>query len=170
MDRIASSMLAASAIGAATLTLATPSSAQQPGAGALGEAQLLPAEKWEWAIGRWEGNLLTVGTSAGSMGLNKSPRLLLIDKVGNGVTCRFLYIPPPSDPYPPSSAIPPDAGLTKRCVIRPNGISLTTSISAELELSRSGPDGLQGTSKSPYARGAQAPGLGGIQVHMNRVR
>src|SRR5260221_6375474 len=38
----------------------------------------------EWAIGRWEGNLVTVGTSAGSMGLTQSPRLLLVDKDGNG--------------------------------------------------------------------------------------
>lgn len=160
------------AIGAAASALtATPSAAQQPASSVPGEAQLSSADGWEWAVGRWEGNLLTVGTDSGGMGLKASPRLLLIDKKGDGpVICRFLFIPPPAEPYPPSSAIPLTAGLTKRCVIGPNGISLTTAISAVLELSRSGPDGLQGTSKSPYARGSQAPGLSDIQVSLKRVR
>lgn len=148
-----------------------PSASQQPASSVLGEAQLSPAGGWEWAIGRWEGNLLTVGTPSGGMGLNASPRLLLIDKRGDGtVTCRFLFFAPPADPYPPSSAIPPTAGLTKRCVIGPNSISLTTATSAVLELSRSGQDGLQGTSKPASGMGAQAPGLSGIQVSMKRVR
>lgn len=120
MRRVAFS--AACATGAAMLLFsATPSSAQQPAGRALGEAHLLPTAEWEWAIGRWEEHLLT---AAGSMGWTRSPRLLRMDKDGGGnVTSRFLFIPPPSDLYPPSSAIPSDAGLAKRCVTGPNGIS-----------------------------------------------
>ena len=115
---------------------------------------------------------MSVATAAsGSMALNKDPRLLLIDKDGNGkVTCRFLRIPDSSNPYPPTTAIPAAAGLTKRCAISPQGISLVTAASFDIELSRSGPDALQGKSKAPYAMGSGPPGLGGIQVHMNRAR
>ena len=68
MVRMASSMLVASVMGAATLALsATQSSAQQRAARPIGEAQSLSGA--EWAIGQWEGNVLTVGTSAGSRGL-----------------------------------------------------------------------------------------------------
>jgi hypothetical protein len=171
MNRINSSMLAAAAIGTVMLALpAPPSSAQQAAAAALGEAQVLPGG--EWAIGRWEGYVMSVGTAAsGSMALNKDPRLLLIDKDANGkVTCRFLFIPASFGSNPPTTAIPAAAGLTKRCVISPQGISLVTATSFEIELSRSGPDALQGKSKAPDARGSGPPGLGGIQVHMNRVR
>lgn len=169
MDRTKSSMLAAVAIGTVMLALpAPPSPAQQPAAATLGEAQMRAGG--EWAIGRWEGNAVWKGTSAGTLGLTKLPLLLLIDKDSNGkVACRLLAIPPPANPYPPSSAVPPAAGLTKRCVIGPNGISLTTAISSEFELSRSGQDALQGPSKPPNAVGNAVPGGGG-QVHMNRVR
>ncbi len=148
-------MLVASAMAVATLALsATQSSAQQPAARPIGEAHLLPGA--EWAIGQWEGNVQTVGTSASSMGL------LTIEKDAAGnFSCRFVTVPPPASPH---------AGLTKRCVIKPNGISLTTAISTEIELTRSGPDGLQGGSKSSNARGVQAPSVGGIQVYLNRVR
>jgi len=163
------SLLAAVAIGTVMLALSAPqSSAQQPAAANLGEAQVRAGG--EWAIGRWEGNAVWLGTSSGTRGLTKRPLLLLIDKEGNGkVTCRLLAIPPPANPYPPSSAVRPADGLTKRCVIGPNGISLTTAISSEFELSRSGQDALQGPSKPPNAVGRQGPGEGG-QVHMNRVR
>ena len=158
-------MLAAAAMGTVMLALpAPPSSAQQPAAAALGEAQVLTGG--EWAIGRWEGHLLHVGTSAGTMGMTKEPRLFLIDKDANGkVTCRFVSIPASLGSYPPSTAIPATAGLTKRCVLGPNGISLTAANSAQLELNRSGPDGLQGTSKPPTNRPQTAAGLGGIEVH-----
>lgn len=157
------SIVAATALGAATLALcAPPSSGQQPAAGAIGEAHLLPAGEWEWAIGRWEGTLLM------SAGFN-NPTTLLIDKDSGGrVTCRLIIVPPPSDP--PSSAMPSDAGLTKRCVIGRNGISLTTGFLGDLELSRSGTDGLQGASKLPYGRGAQAPRLAGIQLSLTKAR
>jgi hypothetical protein len=126
-----------------------------------GEAQLLPGG--EWALGRWEGYVMSVGTSgAGTMGLNTAPRLFTIERDAAGrVRCRFATVPPP--PHP-------NAGLTKRCVISPQGVSLVTSNSFEIELVRSGPDALQGTSKPPYAVGAQAPGLGGIQVTLSRMR
>jgi hypothetical protein len=155
-------MLASSAIGTVMLLLSVaPLSAQQAATATLGEAQLLPG--WEWAIGRWEGNLTMVGGSAGNTGLTKEPRLLIIDKDVNGnVTCRFLPVPAPNGP---------NAGLTKRCVIGPNEISLTASTSAKIELNRSGPDGLQGRLTTPSGLGwGITPGLTGIQVHMNRVR
>lgn len=106
---------------------------------------------------------MMVGGSAGTTGLNKEPRLLIIDKDVNGkVTCRFLPLPAPGGPY---------AGLTKQCAIGPNDISLTASTSAKIELSRSGPDGLQGRLRTPSGFGGGiTPGLTGIQVHMNRVR
>jgi len=160
MDRTSSSMLAVAAIGTVMLALPVPpSSAQQPAAATLGEAQMLPGG--EWAIGRWEGNVLWKGTSAGTLGLSNYPVLLTVDKDANGkVTCRIHGIPPPSVPSP---------GRTKRCVIGPNGISLTTRDTAEFELSRSGPDGLQGPVKPPFAQGNAVPG-GGAQAHMNRAR
>jgi hypothetical protein len=156
MVQMASSMLVASVMGAATLALsATQSSAQQRAARPIGEAQSLSGA--EWAIGQWEGNVLTVGTSAGSRGLLTIER----DAAGN-FSCRFVTDPPPASPH---------AGLTKQCVIKPNGISLTTVISIEIELIRSGLDGLEGgTPMSANARGVQAPSLGGIQVHLNRIQ
>jgi hypothetical protein len=155
MDRIASSIFVASVMGMATLALwVTQSSAQQPAARPIGEAHLLPGA--EWAIGQWEGNVQTVGTSASFMGVLTIKR----DAAGN-FSCQFVTDPPPASPH---------AGLTRRCVIKPNGISLTTAIWSEIELIRSSPDGLQGGSKSSNARGRQAPSLGGIQVHLNRVR
>ena len=161
MDRINSSLLATSAIGAVMLALpAPPSSAQQPGAATLGEAQLLPGG--EWGIGRWEGTLVMIGTVAGGTSLNKAPRLLTVEKDSAGkLTCRFVPLPAPSLP---------EAGLTKRCVVGPNGISLISATSTEIELSRSGPDGLQGPAKPPFAVGVQGAGFSGMQVHMNRVR
>jgi hypothetical protein len=160
------SIVAATAIGAAALAIpASPSSAQQPAAGAIGEARSLSA--WEWAIGRWEGHLLM---SAGSKSPVTSTRLLLIDRDSSGgVTCRFL-VPPPSERNVLSNAIPSDAGLTKRCVIRPDGISLTTDLSGDLELIRSGPDELHGAPKMAYARGTKTQGLAGIQVRLTRLR
>lgn len=160
------SIVAATVIGAAALAiLALPSSAQQPAARAVGEAHLLSA--WEWAIGRWEGNLLM---SAGSKGPVTSPRLLLIDKDSNGgVICRF-FAPLPSEQNLLSNTIPWDAGLTKRCVIGPDGISLTTDLSGDLDLIRSGPDELRGAPKLAYARGTQTQGLAGIQVSLTRLR
>jgi len=153
MDRIASSIFVASVMSMATLALwATQSSAQQPAAGPIGEAHLLPGA--EWAIGQWEGNVQTVGTSASFIGLLTIKK----DAAGN-LSCQFTIDPPPAAPH---------AGLTKQCVIKPNGISLSTAIWSEIELIRSGLDGLQGGSKSSNARGR--PSLGDIQVHLNRVR
>jgi hypothetical protein len=155
MNRMASSVLVASVTGVATLALwATHSSAQRPAAPPLGEARLLSGA--EWAIGQWEGEVLTVGSSAGSAGLLTIER----DAAGN-FSCRFVTAAPPASPH---------TGPTKRCIIKPNGISLSTAIWTEIELTRSGPDGLQGGSKSSTARGAQAPGSVGVQVHLNRVR
>jgi hypothetical protein len=148
-------MLVASVMGATTLALsATQSSAQQPAARLIGEAHLLPGA--EWAIGQWEGNVQTVGTSADSMGLLTIER----DAAGN-FSCRFVTVPPPASPH---------AGLTKSCVIKPNGISLTTAISTEIELI--GPvqtDCKEGRSHRMLG-GVQAPSLGGIQVHLNRIQ
>jgi len=157
---------AATAIGAAALAiLASPSTAQQPAAGTIGEAPSTSA--WEWAIGRWQGDLLM---SAGSKRPVISPRLLLIDRNSSGgVTCRFLA-PSPSEQNVLSNAIPSGAGLTKRCVIRPDGISLTTDLSGDLELTRSGPDELHGVPKSAHGRGTHAQGLAGIQVTLIRLR
>jgi hypothetical protein len=88
MDRVNSSVLAAAVIRALS---APRSSARQPDAATLGEAQVLAGG--EWAIGRWEGYVTSVGTLAsGNSGLNKDPRVLLINKDGNGkVTCRFAH-------------------------------------------------------------------------------
>lgn len=166
MGRRVASLLAASFFGGAML-VATPSLAEQPASPALGTAKMLPGG--EWAISRWEGHVTSVGTnSAGGMGLNKLPRILLIEKDADGqVRCRFVS--PPADSFPPSASIPKTAGLTKRCVIAPDGISLTTS-RTDIELRRSGPDALQGLSKPLTGRGVVASGLSDIQVHLNRAR
>jgi hypothetical protein len=155
MNRMASSMLVASVMGMATLApWATQSSAQRPAAAPIGEARLLSGA--EWAVGQWEGEVLIVGSSAGSAGL------LTIEKDAAGIfSCRFVTAAPPASPH---------AGPTKRCLIKPNGISLSTAIGTEIELTRSGPDGLQGGSTSSTAGGVRAPGSVAIQVHLNRVR
>lgn len=64
----------------------------------------------------------------------------------------------------------PDAGLTRRCVIGPSGISLTAANTTEIELKRSGPNGLQGKGTPPFAVAQQAPGLSGGKLHLNRVQ
>jgi hypothetical protein len=158
MSRLTVFARAACAIGTMTLPLSEPS-AQQSVTPNRGDAQVLPGG--EWAIGRWEGKLLSVGTSAGALNLNKRPVLLRIDRESDGkVTCRLAFVPPPT----------PDAGLTRRCVIGPNGISLTAANTTEIELRRSGPNGLQGKGTPPFAVAQQAPGLSGGELHLNRVQ
>ena len=82
MNPTASSVLVASVMGVATLALwATQASAQRPAAGPIGEARLLSGA--EWAIGQWEGEVLTFGSSAGSAGLLTVER----DAAGNFMGC-----------------------------------------------------------------------------------
>ena len=114
----------------------------------------------EWAIGRWEGNAYMVGayTATGAMGLNTRAMLLQIDRESSGrVTCRFSFVPPLAQNNP---------GQTKRCVLGPEGISLTSIIGVDVDLKRSAPDRLTGKAKALLQ---QAPGLAGADFAFKRV-
>ena len=111
----------------------------------------------EWAIGRWEGSLHTVGTSSGTTGLSSEPRVLIIcgDSAGR-FDCFF--------------AVAGRLGPTTRCEIGPDSVSFVTAFPAVIELRRTGPDTMQGTSRPRVAMGRIAPGIGDIVVAMKRVR
>jgi hypothetical protein len=112
----------------------------------------------EWAIGRWEGSVFSIGTPSGTAGLQSSPRTLIVQKSADGsATCSFFVS---GDPVAP----------TKQCVIKVDGISLVTGASADVELSRSGPDSLQGTLRWTHAVVGRSAGMAGAQVSMQRVR
>jgi len=114
----------------------------------------------EWALGRWEGSIVSIGTSSGTAELSQSPRTLIIQKNDAGaVTCLWFI-----------SNDPKSRQWTKRCTVGPNGISLETAASSVVELSRSGRDGLQGRFVATGATGASGAGMSGTQVHLNRVR
>lgn len=110
----------------------------------------------EWAIGRWEGQLLRIGTSSGTAGLTNESRTLLVERDATGAaTCHF---------FSPGFS----KGPTKRCAINANGVSITTGADAEVELSRFGQDAVKGTF---MPRPAQSAGVGmsGMRVHLRRA-
>ena len=119
----------------------------------------------EWALGRWEGNGVLIGSAAGassgsggSMALTTVPAVLEIRKDDRqNVSCFFFR---PTDGERP----------TKKCTVGPNGISLIAANSAVVELRRSGPNALAGRYQPATARAVVAPGNSDIQVHLNRVR
>jgi hypothetical protein len=112
----------------------------------------------EWALGQWEGTLVSQGTSAWTAGLNQSPRTLIVRKDASGaVTCLWFI-----------SNDPKSRRWTKNCRIGPNGISLETSAASVVEMTRSGPNALQGRFV-PAAPQARFTGSGS-QVHLNRVQ
>lgn len=118
-------------------------------------ARMLPGG--EWAIGQWEGSLHTVGTSSGTTGLASNPRILIIRKDANGrVDCFF--------------SAPGRLGPTTQCTIGQDRVAFVTGASAEIELRKSGPDTMQGTSKPQAARGRMSPGIGDIVVTMKRAQ
>jgi hypothetical protein len=121
-------------------------------------AQMLPGG--EWALGRWEGQLVRIGTSSGTIGLSQSPRTLIVQKDAAGaVTCLWFI-----------SDDPKSRQWTKGCKIGPNGISLETSAASVVEMSRSGQDTLQGRFVPAGPVAASGAGIGGSQVHLNRVQ
>lgn len=108
----------------------------------------------EWAIGRWEGQLLRIGSSTAKRA-NESRTLIVERSASGATTCQF---------FPPGSS----KGSTKRCEINASGISITTSSDAELELSRSGQDAAKGTFMPRLAQSAGAV-MGGMRVHLRRA-
>jgi hypothetical protein len=80
----------------------------------------------EWALGRWEGTLVSIGTSAGTTGLGKSLRTLIVQKADTGaVTCLWFI-----------SDNPKSTQWTKRCKVGPKDITLETSAASSVELWR----------------------------------
>ena len=45
----------------------------------------------EWAIGRWEGNLVEVGTSAGTAGLNQVGRVFIVERSPDGGSLLLVH-------------------------------------------------------------------------------
>ena len=113
----------------------------------------------EWALGRWEGTLVGIGTSSGTIGLGQSLRTLIVQKADTGaVTCLWFI-----------SNNAKSTQWTNRCKVGPKDITLETSAAASVELWRTGPDTLQGRFVSggpPRSSGM----WGAQQLHLNRVR
>jgi hypothetical protein len=137
--------------------LAIVASCYAPEAVAQGTpAEMLPGG--EWALGRWEGNVVSVGTSAGTAGLSRSPRTLIVQKDAAGtVTCLWFI-----------SDDPKSRRWTKNCKIGKDGLSLETAAKSVIELGRSGGDGLKGrfVPAGPVVAGTGS----GQQVHLNRAQ
>jgi hypothetical protein len=120
--------------------------------------QMLPGG--EWALGRWEGNLVSIGTSSGTAGLHQSPRTLIVQKDATGeVTCLWFI-----------SDDPKSRQWTKNCKMGPNGVSLETAAASLVEMSRSGQDGLQGRFVPAGPVAGSGAGMGGSQVYLKRVQ
>lgn len=118
-----------------------------------GVAELLAGG--DWTIGFWQGNILHQGTSSGTTGLTRRPRVLVVERNGaETASCRWLG--------------QGENTATARCQLRKDGIDLVTASGTAIEFFRSGPDSLQGivTWKGPYA----GSGTGtGTQAFMNRL-
>lgn len=120
-------------------------------------AQMLPGG--EWALGRWEGNLVTIGTSSGTAGLRQSPRTLIVQKNADGtITCLWFI-----------SNDPKSAQWTKNCLVGPNSIKLETAAKSLVDMSRSGQNGLQGRFVPAGPVAGSGAGMSGSQVHLSRV-
>lgn len=133
---------------------AQPSAAQDASRFASGPAEVLPGG--DWAIGYWQGNLVKIGTGGGTAGLTKSPRTLVVEReASGGVACRWLG-------HGPSTP-------TQRCQLGKDRVAVVMSSGSEMDLSRSGPDALQGIVRWKGATGASGAGMTGTQVFLNRL-
>lgn len=121
-------------------------------------AQMLPGG--EWALGRWEGNLVSIGTGNGTAGLSQSPRTLVVRKDSSGTIICLWFI----------SNDPKSRQWTKNCIVGPNGIKLETAAKSLVDMSRSGQDGLQGRFVPAGPVAGSGAGMSGSQVHLNRVQ
>ena len=140
-------------LGSLTPCLLAISASAQSGA-PQGVADLQPGG--EWAIGRWEGNLVEVGTSAGTAGLNQVGRVFIVERTPTGARCYWFI---------PGTAKSP----TKQCTIGAKSIALVTVASSKVELWRTSPDAMQGKFEGTGARVAQGAGTTGRHLFLNRI-
>lgn len=110
----------------------------------------------EWALGRWTGGIYSIGGARGSTGgsgMNQRPRGLLITRDAAGqFICRW------------STSPPGDGNPAQRCRIGGQSIVLVSSGGEEINVSRSGSDGLVGT----YRGSADFNASSQNQVHLTR--
>ena len=119
--------------------------------------QMLPGG--EWASGRWEGRLVSIGNANGTAALSQSPRTLIVRRDADGTVTCLWYV----------SNDPQSRQWTKKCKIGPRSISLETAAGSQVEMSRSGQDDLQGQLFPALLSTGASAGMGGTHVYLKRA-